>query len=115
MENQIQQQVAVLRELQINAGIPATQWARNVLPMRKLVRIAIAAASTRAMVDGKEFYGLSMQGILRWLKANGFGASAGSVSVTLTQLKSQNLVSGGFLLDEHGNHVSSCYFWTNVH
>lgn len=105
MELQIQQQISAIRAMQLNAGIPASQWARNVMPMRKLVRLAILSAKARAVVDGKEFKGLTLQQVLKWLSDNGFGANYSYVAFTLSTLKRNGLVTGNLTGDSAG------YFW----
>jgi hypothetical protein len=96
MENQIQQQVATVRAMQLTAGVPSTQLARNIMPMRQLVRLAIMAAKARAIVDGKEFNGLTLQQIIVWLNANNFGANYGTVAGALTKLKRKGVIAGGY-------------------
>ena len=77
------------------------------MPMRKLVQLAILSAKARALVDGKEFNGLTLQPILKWLGDNGFGANYGTVVVTLSTLHKKQIVNGGY-------NDSPCYLWNTV-
>jgi len=107
MNKNIQREVAATRARQIEAGVPSTQLARNLMPMRQLVPLAILSAQSLATVKGELFHGLTLQGILKWLAENDCSANYGTVAATLNKLHRAKIIKGGY-----DRNVATSYLWT---
>lgn len=91
-ETSLQSQVAVIRELQETAGISNYQLARNVIPYRKLVRLALSALQTRAVIENQRYKGSTRHEIALWMKERNFAVPYGSLTGALVSLRHEGFV-----------------------
>lgn len=89
----LQSSVFAIRKIQIKNGVPATQLARNVLPMRILIQLAILEEMKICVENDMRYDGSSASSICFTLESSNYALNSNSVNKALRYLKSQKIVN----------------------
>jgi len=89
----LQSSVFAIRKIQIKNGVPVTQLARNVLPMRILVQLAILEEMKICVENDMGYDGSSSSSIRFTLESSNYALNSNSVNKALRYLKSQKILN----------------------
>jgi len=89
----LQSNIFAIRKIQIKNGVPVTQLARNVLPMRILVQLAILEEMKICVENDMGYDGSSSSSICFTLESSNYALNSNSVNKALRYLKSQKILN----------------------